>query len=55
MLKIQIWMRGTMEYSQDTILGPAPNQTQEQFDLYDTVERLLRYRLPRIYSIIQYL
>ena len=32
MLKIQIWMRGTMEYSQDTILGPAPNQTQEQFE-----------------------
>ena len=32
MLKIQIWIRGTMEYSQDTIPGPTPGQTQEQFE-----------------------
>ena len=32
MLKIQIWIRGTMEYSQDTIPGPTPDQTQEQFE-----------------------
>jgi len=32
MLKIQIWMRGTMEYSRDTIPGPTSDQTQEQFE-----------------------
>ena len=32
MLKIQIWMRGTMEYSRDTIAGPMPDQTKEMFE-----------------------
>lgn len=32
MLKIQVWVRGTMEYSRDTIKGPTPDQTQEQFE-----------------------
>ena len=32
MLKIKIWMRGTFEYSQDTIPGPTEDQTQEQFE-----------------------
>jgi hypothetical protein len=32
MLKIRIWMRGTNEYNRDTIPGPTPDQTQEQFE-----------------------
>ena len=32
MLKIKIWMRGTYEYSRDTIAGPMPDQTQEMFE-----------------------
>lgn len=32
MLKIQVWMRGTMEYSRDTIPGPTPDQTRSQFE-----------------------
>lgn len=32
MLKIKIWMRGTNEYNRDTIDGPTPDQTQEQFE-----------------------
>ena len=32
MLKIQIWMRGTNEYNRDTIPGPTPDQTQDQFE-----------------------
>jgi hypothetical protein len=32
MLKIKIWMRGTFEYSQDTIPGPTEDQTQDQFE-----------------------
>lgn len=32
MLKIQVWMRGTYEYSRHTIPGPKPDQTQEQFE-----------------------
>jgi hypothetical protein len=32
MLKIQVWMRGTMEYSRDTIPGPTPDQTQSEFE-----------------------
>ena len=39
MLKIQIWMRGTMEYSRDTIPGPTEDQTQEMFEeMYQFVE-----------------
>lgn len=32
MLKIQVWMRGTNEYSRHTIPGPTPDQTQEEFE-----------------------
>ena len=32
MLKIKIWMRGTIEYSRHTIPGPTPEQTQEEFE-----------------------
>jgi hypothetical protein len=32
MLKIKIWMRGTYEYSRDTIAGPSSDQTQEMFE-----------------------
>ena len=32
MLKIKVWMRGTFEYSRDTITGPSPDQTQEEFE-----------------------
>ena len=48
MLKIQIWMRGTMEYSQDTILGPAPNQTQEQFESFKNKINLEGLRQQRL-------
>lgn len=32
MLKIKIWIRGTNEYNRDTIDGPNPDQTQEEFE-----------------------
>lgn len=32
MLKIQVWLRDTNEYNIDTIDGPKPNQTQEEFE-----------------------
>ena len=38
MLKIQIWMRGTMEYSRDTIPGPTEDQTQEMFEANDILK-----------------
>ena len=47
MLKIQIWMRGTMEYSQDTIPGPTPDQTQEQFEEAFRVALLKKHLQPK--------
>ena len=32
MLKIEVWMRGTVEYSRDIISGPTLDQTQSQFE-----------------------
>jgi hypothetical protein len=32
MLKIEVWMRGTVEYSRDIIPGPTLDQTQSEFE-----------------------
>lgn len=32
MLKIKVWMRGTYEYSRDTIPAPTSDQTEEEFE-----------------------